>query len=382
MTAIFNSTQPISVRETYTEFNQVDFLVQLKANSIVKNSFRLNGRVKVMDGLGVRATEEMGIFLNAFSGISSVVNVASVSVNSTQVIENVSSFGRLVGMKRQAKYTLPQLTASSLASLELCGNRNNLLLLGEKEKNTGEPDTNNSGYISFSMAIDNCLNNMMGGDIHPAKINEMRLMLTLESALNAFHINKETSITTGVTYLLKDLLLTWTEVAPQPKPEPIGVVTHFLTQQTLVSKNTNLNIMSGTLPADALSISFIRQKNRSQVKRDGNLCEFIGQIQRVEFEINSSQSVNMYPLLEYGDIALNYYRSFSSPNAPLLKNSITSLATNGTCAFGVGILYPESQSNRLTMNITIADDARAENDPASPDGAIDAFCYTNSLLTL
>jgi hypothetical protein len=384
MTAIFNSTAPISVRETYQEFNQVDFLVQLKANSIVKNSFRLNGRVKVMDGLGVRATEAMGIFLNAFSGISSVINVASVSVNSTQVIENVSSFGRLVGMKRQAKYTLPQLTASSLASLELCGNRNNLLLLGEKEKNDPEdPDNNNSGYISFSMAIDNCLNNMMGGDIHPAKINEMRLMLTLESALNAFHINKETSITTGVTYLLKDLLLTWTEVAPQPKPEPIGVVTHFLTQQTLVSKNTNLNIMSGTLPADALSISFIRQKNRSQVKRDGNLCEFIGQIQRVEFEINSSQSVNMYPLLSYGDIALNYYRSFSSPNAPLLKNSITSLATNGTCAFGIGILYPESQSNRLTMNITIADDANSENDPASqPDGAIDAFCFTNSLLTL
>ena len=382
MSAIFNSTQPISVRETYTEFNQVDFLVQLKANSIVKNSFRLNGRVKVMNGLGVRATEEMGIFLNAYSGISSVVNVASVSVNSTQVIENVSSFGRLVGMKRQAKYTLPQLTASSLASLELCGNRNNLLLLGEREKNTGEADNNNTGYISFSMAIDNCLNNMMGGDIHPAKINEMRLMLTLESALNAFHINKESSVETGVTYLLKDLLLTWTEIPPAPKPESIGVVTHFLTQQTLVSKNTNLNIMSGTLPADALSISFIRQKNRSNVRRDGNLCEFIGQIQRVEFEINSSQSVNMYPLLSYGDIALNYYRSFQSPNAPLMKNSITSLATAGTCAFGIGILYPESQSNRLTMNITLDDQATPQNDPASPDGAIDAFCFTNSLLTL
>jgi len=383
MSAIFNSTQPISVRETYTEFNQVDFLVQLKANSIVKNSFRLNGRVKVMNNVGVRATEAMGIFLNAYSGISSVINVASVSVNSTQVIENVSSFGRLVGMKRQAKYTLPQLTASSLASLELCGNRNNLLLLGEREKNTGDADNNNTGYISFSIAIDNCLNNMMGGDIHPAKINEMRLMLTLESALNAFHINRTSSVETGVTYLLKDLLLTWTEIPPAPKPEPIGVVTHFLTQQTLVSKNTNLNIMSGTLPADALSISFIRQKNRSNAKRDGNLCEFIGQIQRVEFEINSSQSVNMYPLLEYGDFALNYYRSFQSPNAPLMKNSITSLATAGTCAFGIGILYPESQSNRLTMNITIADDARPENDPASqPDGAIDAFCFTNSLLTL
>ena len=25
MTTIFNSTQPISVRDTYTEFNQVDF---------------------------------------------------------------------------------------------------------------------------------------------------------------------------------------------------------------------------------------------------------------------------------------------------------------------------------------------------------------------
>jgi hypothetical protein len=265
------------------------------------------------------------------------------------------------------------LTASSFASLELCGNRNNQLLVGE----VGE-----GGYISFSMAIDNCLNNMMGGDLHPAKVNEVRLMLTLESALNALFINQIGSEIVSLSYLLKDLLLTWTEVPALPKPQPIGMITHFLTQQTLVSKNTNLTIMSGTSPADALSISFIRQKNRSKRDRDGLLCEYIGQIQRVEFEINSSQSVNMYPLLAYGDMALNYYRSFKQPNDPLMKNSITSLATYGTCAFGLGVLYPESQMNRLTMNITIADDARPENDPSFPDGQIDAFCYTNSLLSL
>ena len=44
---VFNSTLPISVRDTYTEFNQIDFLVSLKSNSIQKNSFRLNGKLKV-----------------------------------------------------------------------------------------------------------------------------------------------------------------------------------------------------------------------------------------------------------------------------------------------------------------------------------------------
>lgn len=373
MTTIFNSTQPISVRDTYTEFNQVDFLVQLRNNSIQANSFRLNGFIKVQKDADTNIIADDGVFFNAFSGVSSVINVCSTSINSTQIIENVANFGRLVGMKRQAKYTLPQLTASSLASLELCGNRNNQLLVGE----VGE-----DGWISFSIAIDNCLNNMMGGDIHPAKITEIRLMLTLESALNALFINKIGSEIGALTYQLKNLLLLWTEVPPLPKPAPIGMITHFLTQQTLVSKNTNLNIMSGTSPADALSISFIRQKNRSKKDRDGLLCEFIGQIQRVEFEINSSQSVNMYPLLQYGDMALNYYRSFKSPNDPLMKNSITSLATNGTCAFGLGVLYPESQMNRLTLNITIADDARQENDPSALDGQIDAFAYTNSMLSL
>jgi hypothetical protein len=64
-----------------------------------------------------------------------------------------------------------------------------------------------------------------------------------------------------------------------------------------------------------------------------------------------------------------------------MKNSITSLATYGTCAFGLGVLYPESQMNRLTMNITIADDATAENTPQG-ENQIDAFAYTNSLLSL
>jgi len=371
---VFNSTLPISVRDTYTEFNQIDFLVQLKSNSIQKNSFRINGKLKVFptgDYTGV-ADLNSGIFLNAFSGVSSLINVASVSVNSTNTIENIASFGRLVGMKKQAKYTLPQLTASSYASLELCGNRNNQLLLGEVDQ---------GGYISFSLKIDNCLNNTMGnGDLHPAVIQELRLMLTMESALNAFHVNRPTSAVTAVSYLLKDLQLNWTEVPAAPKPEPIGMLTYFLTQQTLVSKVSNLSITTGNLPADSLSISFIKQKNKSNVKRDNNLCEYLGEIERVEFEINSSQSVNMYPLTSYGDIALNYYRSFSEPNMPLEKNSITSLATFGTACFGVGVQYPESTANLLTMSITIKDDARPENDPATD--AVDAYCYVNSMLQL
>jgi hypothetical protein len=370
---VFNSTLPISVRDTYTEFNQIDFLVSLKSNSIQKNSFRLNGKLKVFpngDYTGV-ADLNSGIFLNAFSGVSSLINVASVSVNSTNTIENIASFGRLVGMKKQAKYTLPQLTASSYASLELCGNRNNQLLLGE---------VGQDGYISFSLKIDNCLNNSLGGDLHPAVIQELRLMLTMESALNAFHVNRPTSAVTAVSYLLKDLQLNWTEVPAAPKPEPIGMLTYFLTQQTLVSKVSNLSIMTGNLPADSLSISFIKQKNKSNIKRDCNLCEYLGEIERVEFEINSSQSVNMYPLTSYGDIALNYYRSFSEPNMPLEKNSITSLATFGTSCFGVGVQYPESTADKLTMSITIKDDARPENDPATD--AIDAYCYVNSMLQL
>jgi hypothetical protein len=373
MTTVFNSTAPISVRSTYTEFNQVDFLVQLRNNSIQANSFRLNGKIRVQKDADNNILAADGVFFNAFAGVSSVINVCSTSINSTQIIENISSFGRLVAMKKQSKYTLPQLSASSAASLELCGNRNNQLLVGE----VGE-----DGYVSFSLAIDNCLNNMMGGDIHPAKINEVRLMLTLESALNALYINNIESEIGALSYTLKDLLLMWTEVPALPKPAPIGMITYFLTQQTLVSKNTNLTIMSGTSPADALSISFIRQKNRSKKDRDGLLSEFIGEIQRVEFEINSSQAVNMYPLLEYGDMALNYYRSFKSPEDPLMKNSITSLATYGTCAFGLGVLYPESQLNRLTMTITIADNARPENDPSLIDGHIDAFAFTNSMLSL
>ena len=47
MSQIFNSTAPISVRETYGEFSQVDFLVQLKANAIQQNSFRINGKLKI-----------------------------------------------------------------------------------------------------------------------------------------------------------------------------------------------------------------------------------------------------------------------------------------------------------------------------------------------
>jgi len=177
-------------------------------------------------------------------------------------------------------------------------------------------------------------------------------------------------------------MLTWTEVPAPAQAENIGIISYFLTQQSIVSKVSNLNIMTGSNPADSLSISFIKQKNKSNARKDANLCEYLGQVERVEFEMNSNSSVNMYPLESESDIALNYYRSFQQPTSKMTKNSITSLATFGTCAYGVGVQYPESQGDKLTMSITIKDDALPENDPSGSGDAIDAYAYTNSLITL
>jgi len=372
----YNYVQPISLKSEYKPFNQVDFQVNLKANSIKANSFRLVGKLKPSVNGGVALTAKHYVFMNPFAGVSSLFSSVSTSINATQTIEQIASFGRLVGMKKQARFTLSDLTASSENTIQLCGTKSNNLLLGE---------TDSEGYITFALKIDNCLNNMIGGDIHPSVVQEVRLMLTLESAMNAMYVNAlaDATAVTSLDYTLRDLELHYTEVPALPKPQPIAFETFFLTQQSMVSKVSTLSVLTGSAPTDKISCSFIKQRNRSRLDRDELMCEFVSDIDRVEMDINSTTAVAMYPLESYSDIAQNYWFSFKQPNAAFSKNSITSEVTSKTNAFGVGFVLPEVEGERLTMTVTINDTpASVLDDPSAPDGAIDAFVYCNSYISL
>ena len=372
----YNYVQPISLKSEYKPFNQVDFQVNLKANSIKANSFRLVGKLKPFVNGGVALTDKHYVFMNPFAGVSSLFSSVSTSINATQTIEQIASFGRLVGMKKQARFTLADLTASSENTIQLCGTKTNNLLLGE---------TDSDGYISFALKIDNCLNNMIGGDIHPSVVQEVRLMLTLESAMNAMYVNPlaDATAVTSLDYTLRDLELHYTEVPALPKPQLIAFEAFFLTQQSMVSKVSTLSVLTGSAPTDKISCSFIKQRNRSRIDRDELMCEFVSDIDRVEMDINSTTAVAMYPLESYSDIAQNYWFSFKQPNASFSKNSITSEVTSKTNAFGVGFVLPEVEGERLTMTVTISDTpASVLDDPSAPDGAIDAFVYCNSYISL
>lgn len=372
----YNYVQPVSVKSEYKPFNQVDFQVQLKANSIKANSFRVCGKLKVFAN-NQRLLESHYVFLNAYAGASALFSSVSTSINATQTIEQISSFGRLVGMKKQCKYTLADMTSASENTIELCGTKSNKLLLGELDAD---------GYVSFCLKIDNCLNNMLAGDFHPMVTREVRLMLTLESALNAFYVNPATNPTQVDTldYTLKDLELHYIEIPAPPKPSTMVFETHFLTQQSLVSKISALSVLTGSTPADKISCSFIKQRNRSQLLRDELMCEYVSDITRVEMDINSNTAVAMYPLQSYSDILQNYWFSFKQPNAVFSKNSITSEVTGSTLAFGIGFALPEEAGQRLTMTVTIADQPLkpAEDDPSIEGNAIDAFVYCNAYVEI
>jgi len=372
----FSYVQPVSLKSEYLPFNQVDFQVNLKANSIKANSFRLVGKFKPTVNGGQPLTDKHYLFMNPFVGISSLFSSVSTSINATQTIEQIASFGRLAGMKKQARFTLADLSASSENTIQLCGTKSNNLLLGEVDSD---------GFISFALKIDNCLNNMIGGDLHPSVVQEVRLMLTLDSAMNAMYVNplEDATPVTSIGYSLRDLELHYTETPALPKAQPIAFETFFLTQQSMVSKVSTLSVLTGSSPTDKISCSFIKQRNRSLLNRDENMCEFVSDIDRVEMDINSTTSVAMYPLQSYSDIAQNYWFSFKPPCATFCKNSITSEVTSKTMSFGVGFVIPEVSGERLTMTVTINDSpADPADDPSAIDGAIDAFVYCNSYIAL
>ena len=62
----YNYVAPVSVKPEYKPYNQVDFQVQLKANSIKANSFRLVGKMKVFVNGITPLHEKNYVFMNPF----------------------------------------------------------------------------------------------------------------------------------------------------------------------------------------------------------------------------------------------------------------------------------------------------------------------------
>lgn len=377
MVFFYNLAQPSNIKPTYTPYDQLDFTCKpSRGRSVKKNSFRLVGNLLVTKqtvasaGAFVPVTPEDMVFMNPFVGAHGVVkNISSVA--NDRILENISFYPRFVGMKTQAEASLEELTSSSEHAVELKGLQTNVLLGAPSEPSLGIP-------FSFKPV---CALNRSNTDLPQSKFEQMKLLMTLGSAVESFYCSKPQPAVTADDYILalsfaiSNVQLSWIEVLEVPIPRTV-FRTCYLTTQTVVSLNSQIYVTSPTV-YDAVSCSFILQADRNKIYKDDNMCEYLRSINRLEFTCDGQDFPLVYAIgagdsPPYQDIALNYANSLDAVE----RNCLMSKLLSETICFGVGCSFRAAQNSKLAITIQIAD-----NTPYQPSTyPMDVFLYCHGYL--
>jgi hypothetical protein len=380
----YNLAQPNNIKQSYTAYDQCDFLIrQVPGREIVAGSLRITGDLQVVKYLvadptvAVPVVPEDCVYVNPYGGAHVFISNATVSIND-RTIESMAYYGRSVVMDTMSKYTLEELTACSESAVELKGNNGNMVLCGSQTSTTaGAP----AGSVPFSI-VPNLSINKSSTNIPSSKFPLCKILLTLASATDALYISTpqpDPTVIASLGYSWSNVQLHWVEVPEDKGIKQTTFNTNYLIVQTVLSSNTNLNIVAPT-PYDSFSASFLQQAHRNNLYCDSNCCEFLPNISRVEFSLNNGTQPIQFAIgggnsPPYQELALNYLKSLKgNPEKNAIMNRV--LYENGS--FGIGVRLQNSVNDKLGVAITMNPNATFQ----ISDHPYDACIYVSGFITL
>ena len=371
----YNACQPSNIRDSYSQHSQVDWLIrQVPGRQIVAGSLRMTGNVTVTKALPAAPSTYVpivladSVYINPYAGANVFISNVSTSIND-RVIESLAQYPRICAMDTQAHNTLEELTCSTESASELKGNNGNVILC--------KPNA------PFSISPNICLNKT-SDDLGSSKYTFCKIMMTLSSALEALYISTPipggTPPIASLNFSLTNLQLHWVETLEVKNPNPVVFNINYLVTQTVLSSNSNLNVVSPN-PYDSVSCSFIKQVNRNNLYYDSNMCEYLRDVERVEFTVNNAAygpltyAIGAGQSPPYQDLALNYLKSL---NGDPDKNCIVNRLLQENGCFGMGMAYSSAQNDKLGIALTLS----STSDFAISQNPYDACIFINGYLAL
>ena len=327
LNVLYHSINPEANRSTYEEFNTVDFVLNTDRN-IVRNSIRIEGKLRVNSTGQQRCQYSDRICMNKRVGIHSLLESCRTEVNGS-IIENIKSdYSRFVHMDQSATKSpddyyhgseLCELKAPSTdASIAYCA---------------GEADKTNVGQIfddiDFSFKPYICLNRA-SDDLQMSRMGNMiRLSFNLARKENMLG---GIGVVAGTNYAISDLRVTFTSKPPAPVPR---IQMRSVVDIKAILNTTNANIQT-RVPAvcHGCSISFLKSSKENDRNLDTLALERPPAITAVEFLFNDAvNQLQQFEQKDYGEYLSNYLASLGSAG---IHNANPNLV-KGNSVFGLGL---------------------------------------------
>tara|TARA_R110000787_G_scaffold247661_1_gene353207 strand:- start:67 stop:1191 length:1125 start_codon:yes stop_codon:yes gene_type:complete len=330
---IYHSADPEALQTYYREYNNVDFVINVgEGRSLVRNSVRIVGDVKVDGTAGVRATG--GVYFDNKIGIHAVIDSCQTTFNGIGggVKENIQNYARWVAQSAIASLNEDDyLNASQQVELRTTtaqGSENNAL--GNITAETG--GTPVTSDIDFAFKPTCILNKMVGDHLPFEKSGEIRLTLNLARSIAALEGRSQV---VASYYLLSNLRCSYQSVSTEGNwsDTSTSMRSVYNVKSSIQSGSANI---SAQVPAicDSVSCSFQRQDTENVIRESNYSCQKVPGITDLQFLFNDSTSKYItYQMKDENEMLKRYIDSFT--NTGHNQVMLDTFRTNQ--GFGVGV---------------------------------------------
>jgi len=283
----YHSVQPMNKKSTYTDFDNVDFLISAVGRKVVGNSIRIVGNVTVYpEGTTSQLSETVSYdgLTGSHSWFSSIVT----SCSTVGQIENLNFYPHMVASMARASVARETLFNSqyTVENRVPDSRMSDILLKGTTFGAGTNYDATLTRPMDFAVKLNFCLNNFLAGtdsNIAYAKTGDITVSLIVARSVSVLFGTSTNNIGVDRNITLSNLRLIFTSVADDGKyPSAYQMRVASSLKQSLQSSYANISTLA-PLVSDSFYMVFVPQSEDNSAVANGLACYRPYNISRVEY---------------------------------------------------------------------------------------------------
>jgi len=359
----YHSVQALNKKDTYTDFDNIDFQLSAQGRKILGNSIRILGNITVYPSKTATNLDE-NISYDGLTGSHSWFQSITTSFQSVGQIENLQFYPHKVASKARAQLSNEDLFQSQYA----CENRvpdgimSSALLKGTTCNNGATYNADLNRTLDFAIKPDFCLNNFVAGTDNAlpyAKTGDINISLIVSRSVSVLYGDDATgegSIGVDRNITLSNVRIVFTSIMDDGRyAKSYDMVVSSSLKQSLQSSYATIQSNAPLALCDRFWMVFVKQADDNNPLANGLQCIRPPAVARVEYLYNDSfNSEFHYALVNEEEILTNFVRAVNNVSADNQCN-LNKLDSND--GYGLGLLlggYMDFRSNKLSINIQSA----------------------------
>lgn len=363
----YHIVQPSNKRDTYTDFDNVDFLISAAGRKLVMGSVRLLGDVtvypKTSGGQLIDPTTET-ISFDGLTGSHSWFSQIITSGSNVGQIENLNFYPHYIASMARAQLTREDTFNSQYTCENVCadGIISSALLKGTTSALQGNPfDAALTSEMNMAPRLKFCLNNPTAGsdpNMAFAVVGDLSVSLIISQSISVLYgtekAGEEKIIGVDRNITISNLRLSFASVPDDGVYPKLGYQMRVATslKQSLQSTYANISTLV-PLVSDRFWFVFVPQDRDNNPLYNGLACYRPPNVQRVEYLWSDSFNAEYtYAIDNSEELLTNFVKAVNGISADNMA-SLNVLASND--GYGLGIPFGsfiDLRKNKISVNIT------------------------------